>query len=361
MSAKTAGALAPIPEKTISALADVSTRAAAAFGQANVGELDVTAALAVAESVEQLRNLLDTPEVQARIGALQDTAIGFRTDSDPKVWNKKKNAYNQPYEWPVVRDCALEAALRGLQWVGNQFNIISGRMYCTKEGFEYLIKRCKAVTEFRPLIQVPRNINGGAIVECSATWKQAGQAVTYSCTIPVKTDDFSGADQIIGKASRKLLKRCFEQMSGISVPDADAEDFAPRAEVGVTPGPRFLAGGRTASGSDSPDSDDQVPGAEVPPVAAKVQAPTPPPVAAKAEALHQPPTSAQEQLADLVTRAGYNFDLFVAWARHERFLEERDEPTCFDDLNAAFAVRMVKAQKGVLAKLALFAANGGVQ
>lgn len=347
MSAKQPGALAPIPPKTVAALSEVSVRATAAFGQSNTGDQNVLTALDVAESVDQLRALLDTPEVQARIVALQDTAIGFRTDSDPKVWNKKKNAYNQAYEWPVVRDCALEAALRGLQWVGNQFNIISGRMYCTKEGFEYLIKRCKTVTEFRPVINVPRLANGGALVECSASWKLNGQPVTYSCSIPVKMDEYAGSDQIIGKASRKLLKRCYEQMSGVSVPEADAEEAPARIDSGVEPGPRFLAS------SKAPD-EDQVPGAEVPPVppvATVASTPTPPPAS--------PPASPQEQLANFICFAGFNFDQFVKWAKLDGFLPEKAELAGFEEVPTPVANRLLKSQRGVLSNLRQFVEKGG--
>jgi len=332
MSAKQSGALAPIPPKTVTALAEVSVRATAAFGQANTGDQNVLTALDVAESVDQLRTLLDTPEVQARIVALQDTAIGFRTDSDPKVWNKKKNAYNQAYEWPVVRDCALEAALRGLQWVGNQFNIISGRMYCTKEGFEYLIKRCKTVSEFRPVINVPRLANGGALVDCSASWKLNGQSVTYACSIPVKMDEYAGSDQIIGKASRKLLKRCYEQMSGVSVPEADAEEVPVRIDSGVDPGPRFLASPK------APD-DDQIPGAEVPPAS--------------------PSASPQEQLANFICFAGFNFDQFVKWAKLDGFLPEKAELAGFEEVPAPVANRLLKSQRGVVSNLRQFVDKGG--
>jgi hypothetical protein len=349
MSAKQPGALAPIPPKTVAALSEVSVRATAAFGQANTGDQNVLTALDVAESVDQLRHLLDTPEVMARIEALQDTSIGFRTDSDPKVWNKKKGAFNPRYEWPVVRDCALEAALRGLQWVGNQFNIITGRMYCTKEGFEYLIKRCKAVTEFRPVIQVPRIANGGAIVECSATWKMSGQPVTFASTIPVKMDEYSGADQIIGKATRKFLKRCYEQMSGISVPEAEAEEGAPRMEgAAEATSPRFLGTTKAAGRTTAPD-DDQIPGAEVPPSTAK--APTPPPASSSA--------SPQEQLAAVIVGAGYNFDQFLVWAKYDQFIPEKAELSGFDEVPVEVASRLLRSQRGVVSKLGMYVAKGG--
>jgi hypothetical protein len=344
--------LAPIPEKTTAALAEVSTRAAAAFGQANIGELDVTAALAVAESVEQLRALLDTPEVRSRILALQDTSIGFRTDRDPRTKNKKSGEYNQPYDWPVVRDCALEAALRGLQWVGNQFNIITGRCYATKEAFEYLIKRCKAVTAFRPVINVPRVANGGALVECSATWKLNGEPVTYSCVIPVKTDDFSGADQIIGKATRKFLKRCYEQMSGITVPEAEAGEAGFENAVDVTPKAPPAPKPSFAKARPIPVDDDQIPGAEVPPPA-PVAAPEPspqasvpaPPVGPEPDPVQ--PTLHQADLAAFVASCSATFDHFAAAMKRLNWFPGSDSWGDFLAVPDDFAKRMLKAKHGL--------------
>ncbi|MFM8359792.1 MAG: hypothetical protein ACKOET_14705, partial [Verrucomicrobiota bacterium] len=213
-------------------LSEVATRAVTAFERANGGVMNVVAALDVAQAVEEMRALLDRPELKARILALQDTPIGFRTDSDPKVFNKRKNAHNTPYDWPVVRDCALEATLRGLQLCGNQWNLLAGRMYCTKEGFEYLIRILPGLTEWKPVIGVPKTANGGALVECSATWKLRGQAGSLTVTIPIKTDDYAGADQIIGKATRKFYARCYGIMTGVSMPEAEVE----AGTVDVTPG-----------------------------------------------------------------------------------------------------------------------------
>ncbi len=221
-----------------------------AFSSAASGDLNVTAALEVAASVQDLRALFDRPEVRERIVALQDTAIGFRTDRDPNVTNRKTNQPNVPYAYPVVRDCAIEASLRGLQMVGNQWNIISSRQYTTKEGFEYLIRKHKAVSDFRPIIGVPKTQNGGALVECKATWKLDGSPQNLEVTIPVKSDDWAGADQLIGKATRKFLRRCYEMMTGQSVPDAEVEVQGESSTVESTS--NGIAGEAPAAASGAP-------------------------------------------------------------------------------------------------------------
>lgn len=190
---------------------------------------DIVAALDLAASIQQLRDIFDLPEIRARIESLCNTPLGFRTDKDPNVkrWNKKTNSfeYLDPYEYPIIRDAAIEAVLRGLQLAGNQFNIIAGRFYCTKEGFEHLIRKLGSVTEFRPVIGIPQAKAGGALIECSATWLQDKKQQSLSSTIPVKGDDYSSADQYIGKAKRKFYERCYAAMTGNSMPEGDAADL----------------------------------------------------------------------------------------------------------------------------------------
>jgi len=228
-----------ISEKTALALTQASSAAVSAYNTAQGGD-NVVAALRVAEGIEDLRVLFDQPEIKQRIIGLQDQAIGFRTDRDPKNTNRKSGQPNVPYPWEVVRDAAIEATLRGLQLVGNQFNIISTRMYSTKEGYEFLIRKLKTVSDFIPIIGVPKNAQGGALVECSGTWTNGGKPQALTVTIPIKTDDYSGADQIIGKANRKFLKRCYEIMTGNAPDDGDAAELTGVMQIEDTPKTGFV-------------------------------------------------------------------------------------------------------------------------
>lgn len=322
-------ALPAVPTETATALAEASTRAMAAFGQATDGG-GVLAALDVAQGIADLRALMDAPEIQARVKSLQDTAIGFRTDRGPGAKNRKTGEPLEPYSWPVVRDAVIEAGLRGLQLVGNQFNIISGRFYATKEGFEYLIRKLPAVTDFRPVVGVPATRPGGVLIECVATWSKNGKPTEYKVTIPVKSDDFSTADQLIGKATRKLLARCYAIMTGNAVPEGDSGEDVPinvEATVTTVPKPTFRKPA-TAPTTQPPSVGDD---GDLGPAA---------------------PVEAQEHrdLFAVITGAGATFDTFLAWAIADGQPGAADW-TCIADVPVELAGRLAKASRGLAAAL----------
>ncbi|MGN6556303.1 MAG: hypothetical protein ACTHLW_21540, partial [Verrucomicrobiota bacterium] len=180
---------------------------------------------AMAEAMMQLRAAI-TPAMMDRFMKLQNTKLGFMTDKNPRVWNKKENAYNKPYGEEVVKDCIIEATLRGVKTVGNQFNIISGNCYITLEGFQFKLRQLKGLTEFKPSFGVPRISPGGALVECEATWCFQGVPDSMKATIACKGDDYAGSDSYIGKAQRKFLKRIYERVTGTSEPDGEADTEA---------------------------------------------------------------------------------------------------------------------------------------
>ncbi len=179
-------------------------------------------AFAVADAMNQLRDAI-TSDMMKRFMALQNTSLGFRTDKDPNLKNKQ-GEFNKPYTEEVVKECVIEAVLRGVQPVGNQFNIIANRTYITREGFEFKIKKLEGLSGFKPIIGIPKTAPGGAIVPCSGTWTYKGAKDKLDIEIPVRVNEGMGADAIIGKAQRKFLKRVFEQITGSSVPDGDIED-----------------------------------------------------------------------------------------------------------------------------------------
>lgn len=333
------GTLPAVPTETAQALDEANTRAIAAFAGASNGG-GIMAALDVAKGIEDLRVLFDQPEIRARVVALQDTPLGFRTDRDPKVKNRKTEQFNTPYPYEVVKDAAIEAGLRGLQLVGNQFNIIAGRFYSTKEGLEFLIRKMPAVTDFRPVVGVPAVKPGGVLIDCEATWQQGGKPMAVKVTIPIKSDDFSSADQLIGKATRKLLARCYSIMTGNTMPEGEAGDEVPIREATVTtvtPKPVFRQAPAPATPQPEPTPAVVVDPAPVPPTA-----PTP---------------TVAEQLADAALTVA-TFDGFRAWAEASGY-DGAANWASFDDVPAKIAERLVKARTGFLN--ALKAHAGGAQ
>ena len=82
-------------------------------------------AFLVSTAIDALDSLLDN-EYMKPIMKLQGTALGFRTDKDR----------NGGYSLEDVKRCLKEAVLKGYQPTNNEFNIIAGNMYPTKNGLE---------------------------------------------------------------------------------------------------------------------------------------------------------------------------------------------------------------------------------
>lgn len=170
-----------------------------------------------------------TPEVMGAFMSLQNTALGFRTD-------KAQGGYPED----VVKEAVIEASLRGLSPVGNQFNIISGRMYVTKEGFQYLLSKVPGL-RYGLNLAVPVMKNGGAIVTASMRW-QIGDGAQCSAEkdIPVRVNAGMGADAILGKATRKASAWLYNELTHAGIADGDAEGDAP-LRAAVEPAAGFLS------------------------------------------------------------------------------------------------------------------------
>jgi hypothetical protein len=199
--------------------------------------------LAVARAVSDLRAAL-TAEMMQPVMALMNTDLGFRTDRDPKVTPKDKDGnLLTPYPMEVVRECLIEALLRGFHTVGNEWNIIAGRFYACKNGFRRKVVQFDGVTDFKDTYEVPRLVGEkGAVVKCKATWRKGGTADSLEREFPIRVNFGMGADAILGKAQRKLLAAVHDRLLGVITPEGDVGDievqttkvspqFAPEAEV----------------------------------------------------------------------------------------------------------------------------------
>ena len=141
----------------------------------------------IASAIDFLKENL-TAEYMKPIMAMQGSRLGFKTDKD--------NAGGYPME--KVKECLIDAVLTGVEPYGNQFNIIAGNMYVTKEGYRTLLSKVKGL-KYTITPQLPR---------ISAE----------------KVNNFMGADAVIGKATRKARAWLFNQISDIEISDGDVED-----------------------------------------------------------------------------------------------------------------------------------------
>ncbi len=162
-------------------------------------------AISVAKAMREMQELMQG-EVLQHVLYLQGSPLGFVTDKD-------KDGGYQP---AVVRDVVIEATLRGLSVVGNEFNILAGRMYPTKAGLTRLVRELPGLTDLKITDGRPEPANNGqgAYVPMVATWLLNGKADRLEVAIPVKVNNGMGADAILGKATRKMLARIYARVTG---------------------------------------------------------------------------------------------------------------------------------------------------
>jgi hypothetical protein len=180
-------------------------------------------AFLTSSAIGQLKEML-TPEYMKPIMNLQGNKLGFLTDAD------RKGGY--PEE--VVKNALIEAVLMGLQPYGNQFNIISGNCYPTKEGLGYVLNHWQGLSyTIIPGVPEVRPDNKSAVVPMEIRWELNGKKENATIPISVKNDAYASVDSLIGKATRKARAWLLSNISGIEVVDADATEI-PHTEVSST-------------------------------------------------------------------------------------------------------------------------------
>lgn len=205
--------------------------------------------IAYGMAVAEMREAL-TPGVMQSIMKLKGSKLGFRTD---------ENAQNV-YPMELVRDCVVDAVTLGLQCVGNQWNIIGGNMYVTKEGFTYLLRKLCAEGKLRDMkfIYHPAEITesstqgkrkdgspyqkiereGKVTVDVSCVWQ--GKPVQEQLEFIVRVNAGMSQDAVLGKAERKAKAWLFNYLTDQCIGDGDAEAVAEEAVPmrDVTPQPK---------------------------------------------------------------------------------------------------------------------------
>ena len=90
---------------------------------------------------------------------MENKKYGFLTD---KTGTEK-------YTKEVIKDCFIEASMKGVEPTGNQFNIISGKCYVTKEGCREILKKNKVQYELFPSFS-KKIENGGTVLPVRVEW-----------------------------------------------------------------------------------------------------------------------------------------------------------------------------------------------
>jgi hypothetical protein len=171
-------------------------------------------AYATATAIQRLQELL-TPEYLKPIMALQGNRLGVKTDKDK----------TGGYPADVFKNCLIEAVLMGLQPYGNEFNIIAGNTYATKEGVGRLLATWRGL-KYSLICGVPKPAPDGksAVVEVTIKWTINQESKEETIPISIKMDAYTSVDAMIGKATRKGRAWLLSAISGIEIVEADVTD-----------------------------------------------------------------------------------------------------------------------------------------
>jgi len=177
-------------------------------------------AFVMATAIQTLKDKL-TPEYMTPIMALQGSKLGFRSDKDLNADKTK----GPGYPVAVVKDCLIDAVLLGLQATGNEFNIIGGNMYPTKEGFGSLLKTISGL-KYNLTFKNPVTAADGksANVEVIVDWELNGDKNSQTIDFPMKSNAYATSDALIGKATRKARGWLYNYISGTDIADGDVQE-----------------------------------------------------------------------------------------------------------------------------------------
>lgn len=164
--------------------------------------------------VKLLREALTDEVMNEVFMPLMNTKIGFLTDRDPSKPDKKTGIAPTPYPVPVVRDCLIDALAMGLMPTGNQFNILAGKMYPTKEGYSALLSKLGAKYLCEVGLDESEPGAKAARINVIMNYSYNGEKNKLAMVATVKKDNFSTMDLLRGKAERRGKKCLYEYLTG---------------------------------------------------------------------------------------------------------------------------------------------------
>lgn len=169
-------------------------------------------AIAKAKVVEMISNAL-TSEMMKPVMAMQGKAYGFKIDL------KGKDTYKEE----IVRDCMIEATLAGLEFTGNQFNIIGGNMYAAKNGCTHILLKNGVQNEVS--FQLSKEKDGVTVCPTTISWiTRDGKTGKQTIEFPVKVyKGITTEEAIQGKCERKIKSWLIEKLTGIIIKDGDID------------------------------------------------------------------------------------------------------------------------------------------
>lgn len=166
-------------------------------------------------AISQLKELL-TNDYMKVITSLQGSRLGFLTDKDK----------NGGYDINTVKNCCIDAVLMGVDIYGNEFNIIGSNTYITKEGFTSLLNKKIKGLNYDILykdIKISAD-KSSATMTADIRWTINGNENSQEVPFTIKSNQYASVDSLAGKCERKAKRWLYNKITGLNLPEADAED-----------------------------------------------------------------------------------------------------------------------------------------
>lgn len=175
----------------------------------NSGLTGVARSVAKVKLINELNLALSTTGMLKEVMQLQGKKYGFLTDI-------------VGYKEDIVKDCLMEAMIFGVEPTGNQFNIIAGKMYVTKEGCTQKLINMGVQYEILPGNSKVLE-NKMCVVPMTIKWvTKEGVSGTKSMDVGVNGSEKVAEPARQGQANRDIKAWLIEYLTGnpISVGEA---------------------------------------------------------------------------------------------------------------------------------------------
>ena len=184
--------------------------------------INVANSFTAANVMLALRETMTDQVVERYFRPLAGQKFGFRTDRN-----------NYPTE--VLRSCIIDAILLGLAPTGNQFNIISGNCYPTKEGYTNLLKKIGVEYKIEILPNTSQD-NSYAIMPCRVTYTYGtAKNVKWDKDIVIPKKGNENYDLLAGKANKRIKQALYEYLTGTDWGYSDDEIVVEAAKANNRP------------------------------------------------------------------------------------------------------------------------------
>lgn len=166
--------------------------------------------------VQAIQDMLTT-EVMKPIMAMCGKPYGFRTDKDAK---------GEKYKEEIVRDCLIQATLLGVEPTGNQFNIIGGNCYITKDGLANKLKKLGIYTKLTASVSRKIEVDGRAVwvKPIIMEYEKDGKIIKETKDFIYAKYDSTSEAAAEGMAKRDAYDYILGEVTGIKCPVGDVED-----------------------------------------------------------------------------------------------------------------------------------------